>query len=322
MARMPDSLVGRTIADRYEVVEKINAGGMGAVYRAIQRSLDRQVAIKFIHPHLLSSESSVHRFMDEARLMSRLSHPNVVSVFDFGRTPEVQGDLMYLVMEYLTGPDLADVLQAEPLLPLPRVVSIVLQTLEGLAEAHELGITHRDVKPDNIILEPRRGGRDHVKLIDFGIARADTGRRITETGMVCGTPQYMAPEQIVRAGKVTGACDVYALGQVLYEMLTGEPCFTGGTVRDVLRAQVSEAPVSVRSRAGAAVVPEDLSGLIARCLEKAPEARPTADALAAALRVIADSLGAPPLEALGPPRHEGPRMNELDIGAVTVRADG
>ncbi len=212
-----DPLLGRIIAERYEIVSLINAGGMGVVYRAKQRSLDRPVAIKFVHPQFLSSEVSVQRFMEEARAVSRMNHPHVVSVFDFGRTPQTEGGYLFLVMELLTGPDLAKVLGHERLLPIRRVTSIVVQTLEALAEAHHLGIVHRDVKPENIVLEPRRTGQDHVKVIDFGIAKV--GAEGDDAGISCGTPSYMAPEQ--KAGIVAPSVDVYAAGVVLFEMLVG-----------------------------------------------------------------------------------------------------
>lgn len=219
MVAPSDSLVGRTIVDRYEVVSLINSGGMGAVYRARQRSLNRPVAIKFIHQHLLRSAQSIQRFMVEAQTLSRLHHPHVVSVLDFGRMPDDEGGNLFLVMELLGGRDLSDVLAVEPFLPIPHIVDIVTQVLEGLSEAHHAEITHRDVKPENIILEPLRSGRHHVKIIDFGVAKFSDGRKITKSGTACGTPAYMAPEQLL--GIAGPAVDVFGVGVVLFQMLTG-----------------------------------------------------------------------------------------------------
>lgn len=214
-----DSLVGRTIADRYEVVSLINSGGMGAVYRAQQRSLNRPVAIKFIHQHLLRSAVSIQHFMVEAQTLSRLHHPHVVNVLDFGRMPDDEGGNLFLVMELLGGRDLSDVLEVEPFLPIPHVVDIVIQILEGLAEAHHADITHRDVKPENVILEPLRSGRHHVKLIDFGVAKFTDARKTAERGAACGTPAYMAPEQLL--GIAAPSVDIFSVGIVLFQMLTG-----------------------------------------------------------------------------------------------------
>ena len=191
-----DPLIGRMVAERYQVLELINAGGMGKIYRGVQRVLERPVAIKCILPSLVDDEGAVMRFLEEARVASRLNHPNIVSVYDFGRTGAADGGYSFLVMEYLGGPDLADILQSEPLLPLDQIVDITEQTLGALAEAHEHGIAHRDIKPGNLMLEPRRRGGYHVKLIDFGIARLRDRRRLTQIGVIIGTPQYMPPEKL------------------------------------------------------------------------------------------------------------------------------
>jgi len=301
MTRRSASLLGTTIADRYEIVAEINVGGMGAVYRAIQRSLDRSVAIKFIHPALLTSEMSVQRFMAEARVLSRMNHPHVVSVFDFGRTPESEGGHHFLVMEYLSGKDLADALQATPLLPLPRVANIILQVLEGLGEAHHLGITHRDIKPENIILEPKRGGRDHVKLIDFGIAHVESHRHITDAGQVCGTPQYMAPERASGNGGTTA--DLYSVGVVLFQMLAGE--------LPSIRAErhghdhIHVRPPDPRNVAPDRRIPDALAEVCIRALEVQPERRfATAQAFYEAIReAIVGTNAAPPttLSSTPPP---------------------
>jgi serine/threonine protein kinase/CheY-like chemotaxis protein len=281
MTHGSDPLLGRTIADRYEIVSTLNVGGMGTVYRAIQRSLDRVVAIKFIQRHLLGFDSSIQRFMTEARILSRMSHPHVVSVFDFGRTPESEGGHLFLVMEYLTGRDLGEVLAREPFLALPRVASIVLQTLEGLGEAHHLGIVHRDVKPENIILVPTRGGRDHVKIIDFGIALAEPAPPSSEDAAVCGTPHYMAPEQ--GEGTATPSSDLYSVGVMLFQMLAGGlPADRGGRGGGgEMRPRLPD-PRYLAPHRG---IPDAIAQVCVRALELDPAQRfPSAEAFDEALR--------------------------------------
>ncbi len=298
--READPLLGRVIADRYEVVSLINAGGMGVVYRAQQRSLDRPVAIKFIHPQFLTSDLSVQRFMDEARAVSRMNHPHVVSVFDFGRTPEADGGYLFLVMELLTGPDLAKVLAHEPILSIPRVVSIVTQTLDALAEAHHLGIVHRDVKPENIVLEPTRSGQEHVKVIDFGIAKIGPVAPGTSGGYVSGTravegqdsrrssgtPSYMAPEQI--QGVAGPSVDIYSAGVMLYEMLVGHlPPSPAELASDPSAAQRLD-PRKAAPRRG---IPEVLATACVGALHLDPARRyPDAQTFANAIRSATSSI--------------------------------
>lgn len=275
-----DSLVGRTIVDRYEVLSLINSGGMGAVYRARQRSLNRPVAIKFIHQHLLRSAQSIQRFMVEAQTLSRLHHPHVVSVLDFGRMPDDEGGNLFLVMELLGGRDLSDVLAVEPFLPIPHIVDIVTQVLEGLSEAHHAEITHRDVKPENVILEPLRSGRHHVKLIDFGVAKFSDGRKITKSGMACGTPAYMAPEQLL--GIAGPSVDIFGVGVVLFQMLTGalpaknRPLHLPGGPRTV---------PDPRKIVPQREIPDDLAEVCMRAIAREPEDRfSSAQAFADAMR--------------------------------------
>lgn len=215
-----DRMIGRTLPGGYHVLELVGVGGMGRVYRAEQSVLGRTVAVKVIHPHLLADESAAVRFLTEARAASQLNHPNSVSVYDFGRTEDGQP---YLVMEFLRGKDLAAVAWEEGPLPIKRTVDVLRQALAALGEAHELGIVHRDLKPENIILEPLRRGGDHVKVVDFGLAKLKgdaQGRSVTNPGIVCGTPDYMSPEQ-GRGEELDGRSDLYALGVVLFQLLTG-----------------------------------------------------------------------------------------------------
>jgi serine/threonine-protein kinase len=282
---LDDPLIGRVIADRYEVLGLINVGGMGSVYRARHRALDRLVAVKLVHPHLLSSDDVVARFMLEAQTASRFNHVNVVGIYDFGRMPLDEGGRLFLVMEHLSGPDLATVLLREGALAPPRAVGILLQMLGALGEAHQQGIVHRDIKPENVILEPRRSA-ELVKIIDFGIAKAVAGRRVTAEGRVMGTPVYMAPEQTV-AEPPGPSVDLYASGVMLFQLLTGRLPFDGPTAEVVMSAQ----RVAPRPDPRAAAPDRPISAALARVCLRAIDIDPdrrfaTAEAFADALREV------------------------------------
>ncbi len=269
-----DPFIGRTISDRYEVTELINIGGMGRVYKAQHSALGRTVAIKFIHPHLLTAEEIVTRFMVEAQTASRLNHPNVVSIFDFGRTPASEGGHLFLVMEYLAGPDLSTVLHSGgPPMKLQRIADVLCQTLAALGEAHHLGITHRDVKPENIILEPKRSGGDQIKVIDFGIAKLGGARRLTAAGQIVGTPYYMAPEQASGAKEIGPGVDLYAVGVILFELLTGQLPFDGATPDAVMIQQLSAPRPDPRDVAPDRKIPAALAAVVRRAIDIDPAKR-------------------------------------------------
>ncbi len=278
-----DPLIGMTVCDRYKILELISVGGMGRVYRARYTTLDHDVAVKLIHPHLLGFEDSVARFMAEAHIASRLNHPHVVSVHTYGRTSNEEGAHLIMVMELLQGPSLAAVLHDEPLLPFDRIADILCQTLGALSDAHARGVTHRDVKPANIIMERAAGGGDHVKLIDFGIARLETGRRLTRLGEVIGTPSYMSPEQAT--GKNAGvSVDLYAVGVLFYQMLTGSLPFTGSSPNEVLQRQVIAPRIDPRKVApdrniSAAAAAVSLRAIAADANERFPDALSLAKAI-------------------------------------------
>ncbi len=281
-AGAPDPFTGRTIGDRYRIGELLNVGGMGRVYKGIQTSLERPVAIKLIHPHLLTSEEVVGRFLTEARASSRLNHPNVVSIYDFGRMPQSAGGHLFLVMELLTGKDLRTLMDGEEL-GLKRIADILRQTLAALGEAHHVGITHRDVKPENILLEMRRGESSHVKVIDFGIAHVGGEARRTQAGRVFGTPWYMAPEQ-ASGGNVGPAADLYAVGVMLFEMLTGKLPFDDDAPADVLIKQMSAPRPDPREMAPERSIPDELATVCLRALEIDPGKRfSDAESFAAAI---------------------------------------
>jgi serine/threonine-protein kinase len=238
---------------------------MGRVYRAEQTTLVRTVAVKIIHPHLVGEESTAARFITEARAASRLNHPNSVAIIDFGKTPDGQ---LYLVMEFLRGRDLARVTHEDGALPFRRIVDVLKQTLAALAEAHSENIIHRDLKPENIILEPVRSGGDFVKVVDFGLAKMRLESQqpgITSPGIVCGTPEYMSPEQ-ARGDVLDARSDLYAVGVILYQLTTGRLPFEAESPTQVVLAHLSEPPrdprlVAPDRRIPAAIVDVTLKAL-------------------------------------------------------------
>ncbi len=291
-----DALIGRTLPGGYRVTHLVGVGGMGRVYCAEQVALGRTVAVKVVHPHLADDELAAARFLNEARAASRLSHPNSVAIFDFGRTDDGQP---YIVMEYLRGRDLGRVAQAEGPLPLRRIVDILRQTLAALDEAHALGIVHRDLKPDNIVLEPLRSGLDFVKVVDFGLAKlikGDTlsaaGPLLSRPGLVCGTPEYMSPEQ-GRGDALDGRSDLYSVGVLLFELLAGRVPFEGETITKTLLLQLTEPPPDPRDVAPERAIPAAFAELALRAL-----AKPREDRMQSA-RAFADALDASLLESEG-----------------------
>jgi len=277
-----DPLLGTTLPGGYMILELIGVGGMGRVYRAEQKALGRTVAVKIIHPHLLGDESASVRFITEARAASRLNHPNIVSVFDFGKS----GSQLYLVMEFLRGRDLARVDYEEGPLPFRRIVDIMVQVLAALAEAHHLGIIHRDLKPENVVLEPMRTGGDFVKVVDFGLAkmRDVPSTHITSPGIVCGTPDYMSPEQ-GRGDPIDGRSDLYTCGVLLFQLLTGRLPFEAESPTQVVLMHLTVPPPNPIDVAPARNIPPPLVDVTLRAMEKDVSSRyQTADEFTVALR--------------------------------------
>jgi serine/threonine-protein kinase len=270
-----DPLVGRTLPGGYRVTHLVGVGGMGRVYCAEQVALGRTVAVKVVHPHLADDDLACARFLTEARTASLLSHPNSVAIFDFGRTEQKQP---YIVMEYLRGRDLARVAHTEGPLALRRIVDILRQALAALEEAHALGIVHRDFKPDNVVLEPTRSGLDFVKVVDFGLAKrlstapAAAGSALTLPGLVCGTPEYMSPEQS-RGDPLDGQADIYSAGVVLFELLTGRVPFTGESAAKTLLLHIHTPPPDPRNVAPDRSIPARFAEVTLRALAKAREER-------------------------------------------------
>lgn len=236
-----ESLIGLELKETYRIVEQIGQGGMAAVFRGVQRPLDRNVAVKVMLPSMQSTPSMIQRFFQEAKLLCRLNHPNVVSIIDFGNT---ESGMVYMVMEFLEGRPLSSKVPGQGL-PLPTVVRLMEEICAGVGAVHSCGLAHRDLKPDNIFVAQTSDGEEQVKLIDFGIAKAvedNQATRLTQTGLVMGTPGFLAPEQIGDAGAADARSDIYALGAVLYWMSTGLRPYSGNTPNAILTKQLREPP--------------------------------------------------------------------------------
>ena len=275
MQTQKDPLIGLTLDEKYHLEERLGEGGMGTVYRARHLLMDRPVAIKVLHPQFVDNEAARSRFQLEARAAVLLHHVNAVSVTDFGQTAD---GLVYIVMELLEGRTLREILVKEAPLETARATSVMLQTSAAVAAAHKAGIIHRDLKPSNILVTQSADAPAIVKVLDFGIAKLaadildeeDAGA-VTLPGTPIGTPRYMAPEQY-EGLELTPAADVYSLGVILYELLTGMAPFTGVTPVEIAIKHASHAPLS--PRAIVAGIPEDVERVVLHALEKQPEARP------------------------------------------------
>ena len=294
-----DPLLGMTLAGRYLIVRKLGEGGMGAVYLATHLLLEKQVALKVLHNEFARKPDLVERFMQEAKAASRIRHENVIDISDFGTTPE---GLVFFAMELLRGHDLHEEVArarlAGQLLPWARSKRIFLQICSALSAAHGKGIVHRDLKPENVYLVDFLGDPDFVKLLDFGIAKLtevnEEGRKLTKTGMLFGTPEYMSPEQ-ARGEHVDHRVDVYAMGCILFQLVTGRVPFEADNFMGVLSLHLTEPPPmippAVFERIGA---PAELAAVIDTALAKPKEQRwQTIDDLANAVRI---ACGEAPLE--------------------------
>ena len=293
----PDPLVGRTIGGRYLICELIGTGGMGTVYRGRHQLVGRDVALKFLAPRYASDPAARERFLREARAANRIDHEHIIDITDFGETSDKH---VFLVMEYLEGEPLSKCIEKGPLEP-KRALTIALQLASALARAHELDVIHRDIKPDNIFVLQRRGG-DFVKLLDFGLAKVLGEHRLTATGKVFGTPEYLAPEQ-ARGEHLTGHADQYALGCVVYEMLTGLLPFEGSSP-DVVIKHLHAQPQPPSMRRAELPLAAEIDALVMRMLAKQPRDR-FSDAyhLADELRALLDQLQGG--RSSKPPRRSG-----------------
>ena len=256
------NFIGSHLGDRYQIEAEIGRGGMGVVFKALDPILDRHVAVKLIPPALMSPESE-ERFMREARIVARMEHPSIVSIYDFGRH---EGMLFY-VMPLLEGSTLRQCLRKRAM-NLGEVVDTAIQVSRALEYSHSLGVIHRDIKPENIMLLP--GSTVDVKVMDFGLALHAAENRMTKTEMLVGTMAYLSPEQ-VGGSEVDVRSDLYSLGAVIYEALSGNPPFLG-EIQSILYRIVHEAPESLSTRG--ADVDEELDSLVLACLKKDPAQRP------------------------------------------------
>ncbi len=280
---------GEVIAAKYRIESVIGTGGMGVVMGATDVTLGRAVAIKFLSPHKLAREGARERFLREARAAAQIQSEHVVRVYEVGETAL---GAPFIVMEHLRGADLSDVLRRRGGLPVEEAVDYVLQTCAALGEAHARGIVHRDLKPQNLFLTQRPDGSPCVKVLDFGISKAadDTAQNLTATDMVMGTPLYMSPEQVRSLKNVDARADVWALGAILFELLTASTVFDAPSLSALCAMIATDPPVPLRARRPHA--PPELEAVILRCLHKDPAGRfQNVGALAAALAPFASRRG-------------------------------
>ncbi|MBA2541502.1 MAG: serine/threonine protein kinase, partial [Deltaproteobacteria bacterium] len=264
-------LIGRLVDDRYKILEGMASGSMGAVYKAERVPVGKLVAIKFLHAAFANDSEFLTRFERETRVMSKLAHPNCVSVVDFG----VYEGAPYLVMDYVAGKTLRSVIDDAPLGPM-RALGLVRQIVSGLAHAHAQGVVHRDIKPANIMISEEIGTGEHARILDFGLARlrGAVGRDATQHNMVVGTPNYMAPEQTVGGGTIDARTDIYALGVVLFEMIAGERPFQAEDTLALLGMHRAAPIPKLADRLDRTIVlPNGVQLLIEKAMAKAPDDR-------------------------------------------------
>jgi eukaryotic-like serine/threonine-protein kinase len=270
-----DPMRGRTIGGKYEIIERVGAGGMGTVYKASQVGLNRLVAVKILKPELTRDADTVARFSREATAMSLLTHANTTRVYDFGQTDD---GLLYLVMEFLEGQLITQRVAERGFLPVMEALRTTQQILRSLNEAHTKGIVHRDLKPDNIFVARAEGHHtEMVKVLDFGIAKVVApDRRVdqfeTQAGTVFGTPRYMSPEQ-AQGASLDQRSDLYSVGALLYQMLTGRAPFTDDDAVVVMAKHIQELPEAPRSVVPQRPIPSSLDAVVMRALAKAPDDR-------------------------------------------------
>jgi Protein kinase domain len=273
VAQPLENLIGRTLNHRFLVEDKIGEGGFGAVFRGKQIATGREVALKILHPHNVADETIVARFRREAEACSKLRDPHTVTTYDFDETPD---GILYLAMELLRGQSLHQVQKSEGPLPYERVLRILDQVAASLAEAHANGIVHRDMKPENVFIETREG-EDHVKVLDFGIAKVVSDEKpvpaLTAVGQTLGTLEFMSPEQL-RGQKLDGRADLYALGMMAYEMLTGHLPFTSAkSPIDIINFHMRQEPPAPSKLSDKVTIPAPVDAIIVKMVAKDREKR-------------------------------------------------
>jgi eukaryotic-like serine/threonine-protein kinase len=282
-----DPLPGRVLNDRYRVVEVIGHGGMGRVYKALQAPLDRVVALKVLGPGHDRDPNFYKRFFLEASVTAKLTHPNTITLYDYGRTDD---GIFFIAMEFLDGRTLSQVMQSDGPLAQERVIHIAQQICRSLREAHSLGIIHRDLKPANVMLLLERDDQDFVKVLDFGLVKFFSGETpeadITNAGTFMGSPHYIAPEQ-ARSQGPDQRCDIYSLGVLLYHMLTGRVPFTAAAPVDIILKHLHDAPVAPRLLRPDLAIGPGLEDLVLRCMAKNRDERfQSMDEVLARLKVL------------------------------------
>jgi serine/threonine-protein kinase len=267
-----DDLIGSVVADRYHIMEKLGEGGMGTVYLGEHVKMGRKSAIKVMSKSMANDADAIARFNREAANASRINHPNVCAIYDFGETAD---GLIYLAMEFIPGESLTQLLDREGALPPGRAARIITQVADALAAAHELGLVHRDLKPDNVMVTTGRDGDDVVKVVDFGIAKAmgsDESQQVTRTGLVVGTPEYMSPEQL-SGDQLDGRSDLYSLALVLYRTLTDKLPFQADTAQEVMIKRLTDEPLPLNEAVPGAHFPPKLQEVIDWGLQRMPGER-------------------------------------------------
>jgi serine/threonine protein kinase len=307
-----DPLIGRTLSDRYRIVEAIGHGGMGRVYKALQAPLDRVVALKVLGAGHDRDPNFYKRFFLEASVTAKLTHPNTITLYDYGRTDD---GIFFIAMEFLAGRTLSQAMQADGPLAQERVIHVAQQICRSLREAHGLGIIHRDLKPANVMLLRQHDDHDFVKVLDFGLVKFFSGENpdndITNAGTFMGSPHYIAPEQ-ARNQAPDQRCDIYSLGVLLYHMLTGRVPFTAHAPVDIILKHLHDAPVAPRALRPALTIAPELEQIVLRCMAKKREERfQSMDELLIALKTVRAHL-----TGLSAP-HSIPDPHHAPSGAIT-----
>ena len=269
---LQDPLIGTTLAGNYEILSILGQGGMGVVYKARHALMDRVVAIKMLQAQLITDSMSVKRFQQESKAASRINHPNVITVYDFGISPTGQP---YIVMDCLTGVPLADIIKTDGQVSVERTIKVMVQACDALDHAHRQGVIHRDLKPSNIVLINFDNEKDFVKVVDFGVAKLMNGtesQRLTQVGEVCGSPVYMSPEQC-KGMELDARSDIYSMGIVLFESLTGHLPILGKTMVDTMSRHISAPPAKFNEVRPDLYIPERLETVVLRALAKDPADR-------------------------------------------------
>jgi serine/threonine-protein kinase len=316
----PDPMLGQVLGGKYTVIRLIGEGGMGAVYEGEQKlgTTKRKVAVKTLHPHLSRDPKIKARFEREVATIAELEHPNTIQVYDFGTTPE---GILYIVMEFLQGKSLADMLEKGGAMAPERVENILQQVCGSLEEAHSRGIVHRDLKPDNIVLVERAGKKDFVKVLDFGIAKRSKEedkdeQKLTQQGMVLGTPPYMSPEQFT-GRPIDSRSDIYSLGVMAYEMLSGKLPFKADTAWEWATQHMTQPPIPIESLAEGQRTTEAMRGALRRALAKSPDERfQTVSEFCDAFCGRGVAPAAYGAQAPGTPRQRTEMGAPLDLGAA------